>query len=960
MGRIYVALDLETTGLDSDNDQIIEIGAVKFEVGDAPTAHKALDSFETLVNPRRKITYRITHLTGITQEDVDNAPPLTAVLPTLERFIDDHPIVGHNVQFDLGFLRRRGVFQQRTHSRRGVTALDTFELATVLVPGSPRYSLGKLADHLGVAFPTRHRAADDAHMVYQLFVALWEKACHLPQDVLRAVTDVAMKSDWSLQQFFADALRVQGIGNTEAPARARHRRLRPPRPRNTRGDDEVTPPDLDVEALRRLLSVTGPLAKTFVAFEERPQQVAMLEAVARAFNAGEHLLVEAGTGTGKSLAYLVPAVQYAVEADEPVIISTNTINLQEQLFHEDLPRLQETLDVEFNVALLKGRNNYVCPRRVREFLTRDTFTTEEARLLARVLVWLPQTETGDRSELLILREEAATWQYICADQQACRLNNCAFGDRCFFYHARAMAEGAHILVINHALLLSDLAMDNMLLPDHRHVIIDEAHHLEDRATDHLGGTVRKKSTLDFLKGLTAQQRGRPPGALALLRSRLQAADAALSENRRQHLRGYVGSLVRGSEQAYRAASRFFAAILAGIEPFMPRRSAYDAQVRLQPDVRMDGGWQRAREEATAFARILDLMSDDMYRLIQTLEELDPDAWAGTLNTLIIAHRTLQEVSAEVMRIVVEPEANDICWVRVSARYDDLYLRRAPLHVGELLQQSLFEKRRSVVLTSATLQTPQARLRRSGGFAYIRERLGLKQARELAVGSPFRYREAAFVYAPTDLPEPNTSKFDEAVGQGLVDLARATQGRMLVLCTSKAQLRRLYDGMSGPLALDDIIVLGQYLDGSRRQLIERFRTASRCVLLGTQSFWEGVDVPGEALSCLVITRLPFPVPSDPVIAARSETYNEPFYQYTVPQTILRFRQGFGRLIRSQQDRGVVAIMDTRVTTKSYGRHFVDALPACEIRFGRMSNLPPLAERWLAAETVEALRLEPASQ
>lgn len=932
MGRVYVALDLETTGFDESRDQIIEIGAVKFRVGDSPTDHEVLDTFETFVNPRRKLPFRITHLTGIAQDDVDRAPPLTAILPDVERFIGDRPVVGHSIGFDLKFLREHGALV-------GTLGVDTFELANVLVPDAARYSLGKLADHLDLDFPTRHRALDDADMSYQLFVALWETACTLPGDILHAIATAAVRSNWELQQFFADAVRVQGVGNT-APARGTHtERPTPPNPLKAR--DDVLPPEVDIDELRDLLGAGGPLAGTFDNFEQRPQQVAMLEAVAQAFNQGEHLLVEAGTGTGKSLAYLLPAVKYAVQAEEHVIVSTNTINLQEQLFHEDLPRLRDALDVEFNVAQLKGRSNYVCPRRVQEFLQREEFAVEEARLVARVLVWLPQTETGDRSELLIMREEEPAWQYLCADAQACRLNGCAHDTECFFYHAHAMAQGAHIIIINHALLLSDLAMDNMILPEHRHVIVDEAHHLEDQATDHLGGRVRKKTTLDFLEGLSTQQRGRPPGAFTMLQQRLQKGDAGISDEKTKDLQLFVAGLVRQAEQGYRAASRFFETVMVTMDRFTPRYSEYDAQVRLESDVRMSAGWQQAVEDAKQLVHVLDMLSEDVQRLLNTLEEMDNEIWAGVLNTLLIANRTLYEVSDEITRIVIEPGDNDICWVRVNERYNDLYLYRAPLHVGHLLHEMLFDKNRSVIMTSATLQS-------NGGFAYIRERLGIEEARELAVGSPFRYRDVAMVYVPTDLPEPNSSNYNSAVEQGIVDLARATGGRMLILCTSKSQLRSIYDNISRPLALDDIVVLAQYMDGGRRQLVERFKAAERAVLLGTRSFWEGVDVPGESLSCLVITRLPFPVPSDPVIAARSETYEDPFYQYTVPQTILRFRQGFGRLIRSQQDRGIVAILDVRVTTKGYGRHFLAALPAADIRRGPMYVLPPLAERWLAGE------------
>ena len=931
MGRIYVALDLETTGLSREHDQIIEIGAVKFRVADRPgEAHEVLDTFVTLVNPGRRVSYSALHFTGISQEELDGAPTLEEVLPALERFVGNYPVVGHSIDVDLRFLHRHGALV-------GTLGIDTFELASILLPEANRYSLGKLADHLGIEFPTRHRALDDAEMARRLFVALWDIACGLPQDVLKAIVEVAMKSEWPLRSFFANALRVQGVGNTGAPQRA-VRRLPPiPDPLSPRDGEIVW---LDAASLERVLDPDGPLAAAFANFERRPQQRAMLRAVAEAFNDGVHLLVEAGTGTGKSLAYLIPALHYALEADEPVVISTNTINLQEQLYRQDIPRLVEALGLPVRVTLLKGRTNYVCPARVREFMKQDHFSVPEARLLARVLVWLFQTETGDRSELLIQPDELPVWPYICSDSEACKAEGCSSESGCFFYRARALAQGSHLVIVNHALLLSDLALENAILPAHRCLVVDEAHHLEDRATEHLGGRVSRRATQDLLYSLVASEKSKTPGLLVRLRKRLQ------KETRTDAAYQVVSELVETARlrvnRLLDQTALLFSAVTDAMAPFVRAGSEYDVQVRLVPDVLETAGWHRVADVAEAIVKALDSTSNDLYRLMRAVEELDDlDAWESYWNSLLVAQRAVTELAAELNRIVLDPDENDICWVRLSTFRDDVELRRAPLHVGSILQERLFRRYRSVVLTSATLQS-------HGGFAYIRDRLGLdgnERVRELTLGSPFNYREMALVYVPTDLPEPNRPHYARALEQAVADLARATGGRMLVLCTSKSQLRRLYQAISDPLARDDIVVLAQYVDGSRRQLVERFKDIERCVLLGTQSFWEGVDVPGDALSCLVITRLPFPVPDDPVFAARAETYSEPFYQFTVPQAILRFRQGFGRLIRTQTDRGIVAIFDSRISSRRYGQHFLDALPSCEIRFGPVRNLPPLARRWL---------------
>jgi DNA polymerase-3 subunit epsilon/ATP-dependent DNA helicase DinG len=299
---------------------------------------------------------------------------------------------------------------------------------------------------------------------------------------------------------------------------------------------------------------------------------------------------------------------------------------------------------------------------------------------------------------------------------------------------------------------------------------------------------------------------------------------------------------------------------------------------------------------------------------------------------------IRELYEQMNALIVQPSSGGIYWAEVSARDGDISLHAAPLHVGPLVQKHLFMPKECVILTSATLRT-------EGEFDFIRERLSAWEAEEAAVGSPFDYASSTLLYLPTDIPEPYQPYYQRTVEQALVDLCRATRGRTLVLFTSYSQLRNTSKAISRPLAEDEIVVYTQGGGGSRKQLLENFRTTPRAVLLGTRSFWEGIDVVGEALSCLVIARMPFSVPSDPVFATRSETFDEPFSQYALPEAILRLRQGFGRLIRSKTDRGVVVILDKRIQTKSYGRAFLDSLPACTVQRGPLAGLPTAAARWI---------------
>jgi len=387
----------------------------------------------------------------------------------------------------------------------------------------------------------------------------------------------------------------------------------------------------------------------------------------------------------------------------------------------------------------------------------------------------------------------------------------------------------------------------------------QAHHLEDRATEHFCGHLGATETRDFLHGLIAQPQNGAPGLFRALARLLREDKTLLPDEQKAPLYRLTEEIMQGIQQSAHHLDRMFESVELAIQPHTPRRGEYDAKIRLLPDVRDTAAWHHAMQDAQEAADTLTRVMQGIDRLTSTLntllEDLDLDRWSLLLNMLYVTHAQLDELALNLRRIVLAPDENDVCWVRVNTRWNRLELNRAPLHVGTMLTENLFGKRRSVVLTSATLQS-------DGGFQYIRDRLGVPHAAELAV-----------------LPEPNSPNYARALAQSVMDLARATQGRMLVLCTSKTQLRRLYEAIADPLARDGITVIAQYFDGSRHTLVEQFKVAERTVLLGTQSFWEGVDIPGKALSCLVMTRLPFPVPSEPIIAARAETYDNAFYQYT---------------------------------------------------------------------------------
>ena len=973
MPRTYVALDLETTGLNPDKDAIIEVGAVKFRDGEI------VEEFTTLVNPGRPIPPEITMITGITDRDVLGAPPFERIEAPLMRFVGQAPVVGHNVSFDLGFMRAHGLLA-------GNIGLDTWELATIVLPSQPGYSLGALAERFGLALPNAHRAADDAHATGWLFELLCAEAGRLPRAVLMEIARVAYGSDWPLAEVFGAALMAAGVGRVPrdempldqlAPDSVLFGPWRAAEPLAPREHPEL----VDATELAAMLKPGGAFSTAFPGYEFRPPQVDMLEAVAGAFNQGHHLMVEAGTGTGKSVAYLLPAIAYAAKNNARVVISTNTINLQDQLFRKDLPDLERVFGREpgkttpFRSALLKGRSNYLCLRRFSALKARPSPSHDELRGIARILVWLPRTQTGDQGELsLPLPSDRFVWSQVSAENEGCSLDRCQrdMGGRCFFYRARKQAEAAHVIVVNHALLMADAATENRVLPEYHHLVIDEAHHLEDAVTDQLsfkadGFTLAQLFNALYPHGQGQVGRGAAPAARTATggRGKSASATAGAAGGRSPGLLAEILTVVRaktndtlfhpirdalvrlqGDAEAVHSRLEMFWEVMDDVvRELVPKmdNSEYDLRLRVTAATRSQPVWVEIEVAWDNLGLLWGILLQHIESLGDALRNL-PSADEGLVSLIEQLGSTalrLVELQVQMEQWVMKPDSNSVYWVEVATPERQgrrITLRAAPVHVGKLVQDNVLYKNETVIMTSATLRT-------AGSFDYVRDRLSAQDADTATVGSPFDYQESTLLYLPTDLPEPNAPGYQTAVEQTLVGLAKALDGRTLALFTSYQQLKRTAQAIGPALTEAGITVLSQGSGSSRHQILETFKGGNKTVLLGTRSFWEGVDVVGAALSALVLVRLPFAVPNDPVVAARSETFDDPFYHYQVPDAILRFRQGFGRLIRSKTDRGVVVVMDKRVTSKGYGKLFLESLPECTTHKGPLLNLPATARSWV---------------
>jgi ATP-dependent DNA helicase DinG len=929
--RTLVALDLETTGLDPERDAVIEIGAVRFR------GPRVEDQWSTLINPGRPIPPFITELTGIDDQMVERAPRMTEVLGDLAEFVGDHPLVGHNVGFDLAFLRRKGLFEFNE-------AHDTLDMASVLLPTATRYGLASLAAEFGVPVAASHRALDDAQTSHQVFLHLYELARQLPPPVLGEITRLGAEIEWGAALVFDEAYREithDGLDLSTTQAAIRYPFLPLDRHEGPlQPADETTP--LDPEELASVLEPGGPLARCFPTYEHRPQQVMMLRAVARALSEGRHLMVEAGTGTGKSMAYLVPAFAWASANGRRVLVSTNTINLQEQLLQKDIPDLAKALGFGLRASVLKGRSNYLCPQRLDALRRLGPRTSEEMRVAAKVLVWLSAGGSGDRGQINLLGPaEAAAWARLSAEGDECSSDTCEHfaGGICPYYRARAEAEASHVLIVNHALLLADIVVGNRVLPDYGRLIVDEAHHLEAATTKGLSFEVTEAELTRWLRDLTARPAGLLAQTATAARRDLPPDDSAQVQAAGHEIAQSFQACIEPTAQLFNAVSQFLSGRREGRPP-----SQYGQQERIIPSTRtlpewseVEFAWESLSEPLAVGIPRLQAMADALL----AATEGSPTTLSDLAQSLRTATRALAELHGQLNHMIFEPDPQRIYWAEMDARSGRTSLHSAPLDIGPLVERHLWHEKEAVILTSATLTT-------AGHFDYLRRRLHADDAEELALGSPFDFENATLLYLVNDIAEPSDRQaYQRAVEKGLIGLCRATHGRTLVLFTSNEQLRATARAIDEPLGVHGIQVLEQSEGASRQALLERFRTTEGAVLLGTRSFWEGVDVPGEALSVLAIVRLPFDVPTDPIIAARSETYETPFDEYSLPEAVLRFRQGFGRLIRTQSDRGVVVVFDRRITSKPYGRTFLDSLPTCTSRAGPLADLPAAAARWLGA-------------
>ncbi len=692
--------------------------------------------------------------------------------------------------------------------------------------------------------------------------------------------------------------------------------------------------------VRLLLSEDGPLPSLLPQFEPRDDQIHLAASILRALIDDELLSIQAGTGVGKSFAYLIPAILWSQENDEPVIVSTATTNLQDQLSRKDIPLIAGALDRDFSSVIVKGAQQYICLDRLSQATSKLPvhFDARERKQLNSIDAWAPDSSTGQRSEL-DFEPSAKLWKEVEVSTAMCLFEKCQFFSACAFIRDRKRIEGANILITNHSLLMSDLILRTesdggaAILPEYTRVVIDEAHKFENAVTDALSLTLNPVTTRALLARIYNPDSG--DGLLASLRSELKHLPVGKGD--RTAFSRSVSKAERLTGHALQSMKFLFDRLYPQARDLVRGPSKYTVKQTY------DDEWL-ATEEMTG------IRDNELASFIESLHSISSD-----LGNFQLRFTVMQE-SEEVLRkrkelhyyrkqldsLAVGLEAlfregdDDVRWIELPPSGDLLSFRSAPVSVDHFIGPVFFEQMKTVVMTSATLAP-------GNSFSFFHSSLGLesverhRQKTEI-LPSPFPFRTHALLLIPTDLPEPTHPDFQQRINAIIPDAVRASRGRALILFTSHDMLQQTYESVSGNIEAAGYTCYSQS-QHSRTVALERFRTEIDSVLFGTTSFWDGIDVAGESLSLVIIVRLPFSVPNDPIIEARarllSDAGKNPFLEYQLPQAAMRLQQGFGRLIRSSQDKGIVLCLDKRLTTKTYGRYILDSLPDCGIE--RASSL-----------------------
>lgn len=942
-----IAFDVETTGLDPKNEEVIQFSAVKFVDG------KQTDEINYFCNPQKPIPDFIVELTRISDDMVMGEPTFFDRMNEVLAFFEDFPLIAHNARFDVSFLEK--TFGKPLSN----PIIDTLDLSRMFLYWLPDRKLETLSAHFDLETDGAHRADVDTRNTGRLFYKLLEIMLHydmsLYNDIIFITDPMPNIPNYELYRWIQHQYQSSGrtakekskpyhtvpenkMGNFKSRERTEDKHIK-----------KISRQDID-----KIFGMKGTLSESLPGYEMRLGQMKLAGDIVEAFNEGEILVAEAGTGVGKSLAYLIPAARWMKKNRQDgmsIVVSSYTKTLQEQLFYKDVPFIHEHIDKDFTVVMLKGRHNYICLTKWHTMLKNiDNAVSLYDRIhLLPLLIWLKETKTGDIEENsgFQIKRVPHVWAKLYSETGYCTTKKCAQYGGCYLGKIRKLAYHADVIIVNHSLLLSDAASDHSILPEHPICVIDEAHNLIKSAYQYLGMEISPWRIERSLHKLYTPGRLRL-GALVDL-SRPVGKGEEWNKEHADMIIQRISQCENDISEMLKRSTAFYKAFLAYVNGKVRKsEQRYIQKVRYKSDSSPFENFPECQELMDSAAKV-DRSLALLLREIKALNSPEKTSLSAVMDDLDIAVKVFEELQAE-MRICFYPDEDEyIYWYELPTDADSIFIpiKASPLHVNEQLFQKVFQDKMAVVATSATLTI-------SDRFKYFMKRSGLDlidpdRVKTEIYESPFDYNEQCEIWNVTHLGQPGNQQFDENVAQLVADLSSEHKLGTLVLTTSYASIRNMKAVLEPAAQRNNFQVISQMGSASRTALLKRFIHDTHSVLLGTESFWEGVDIPGEPLELLVMSKLPFGVPTEPVVEAITEDIakqgGNAFMEYSVPEAILKFKQGFGRLIRSKEDRGVALIMDNRLSFKRYGQYFQKSIPAT-MRFVKSDDeLKQNIKRWV---------------
>lgn len=957
---VRVAIDLETTGLLSDQDSIIEVGAIKF-AGD-----EILDTFESFVAPRTPLPYRVQRLTGIRRSDLVGAPSFGELADSLRTFLGDYPLVGHSVPFDAAFLRRVGLAKRNP-------LVDTYELASALLPDLPSYTLEAVGAALGVASPTHHRALADARLACDVFLALLRRLDALDPSVVRTLGRLSVAGDWTPAYFVRAALRAQQDRDGERGTGRQERGLT-----GTLGDQLAAKLGLDPLVLGLAVAqepVRGatPSVPPLPAVDDDPPGAhtpsALAEvsaAVAACIARGGTALIEVEPRAAGILACLEPFLRGAATRGERVLVVAGDAASAARVAHRHIPDTLARLGLPAEaapVALLGAHDSYLCLHRWfgAATLPRDGVLPRElARGLAKVAVWSHGTQTGGRDELALTGQESAAWERARAGREFTHsVAGCAYRSRsyCFVGRAEEAAQMARVVVTTHTALANQLAGLEHLLPQTEHVLVLDAHQLEDELRRAASWSLECRTLVGTLANLAVTERnGTRTGLLHMVAQQggdvPEAAWFAQVARARTAVETFFGALGRLQSEAQRRGKG------SRDHGEAPEQAVHlDERTRRLPTwSEVEAAWTALEGRLRAVARLAQEVVERRSSSGGTRQALAAD---GVATDLLATRQTLEEFRARVQTVLEGGRGDSVCWLRApqpppgrpgvpatpgdhpsvgaAAGGEPPTLHVARVEVNGMLG-SLMTPGRTLVLAGSALAV-------AGEFDYSCGALGLSVGEIHTITTVSDYTEQTLLLLAEDAAEPNVTTYQRQLDETLVGLGAALGGRLVAIFPSHAAVRAAYAGIRERLEQQDVLVLAQGIDGSARQLWQTFRSQPRVVVLGAGAFWDGAEQSGTPPACVVVTRLPFPSLSDPLLAARAEQWPDPQSQFVVPYAALKVHQALNGLAWSRSARNAVVLFDHRMVSRGYGATLLATLPRCTVRREPRMQLADQVARWV---------------